>query len=77
MSEAVGDDRDRHHDYDRRDDDDYRRREDDDDDIDDDDGPRTSTHGDAVARRARRIGAFALSMAVVWAYSRHRRSSSR
>ena len=69
MSEAVGDDCDRHHDYDRRDDDDYchrkddddyHRREDDDDNIDDDDdGPRASTHGDAVARRARRIGTFA------------------
>ena len=72
MSEAVGDDCDHHHDYDRRDDDDYRRHKDDNDDIDNDDGPRASTHGDAVAQRVRRIGAFALLMEVVWAYLRHR-----
>ena len=86
MSEAVGDDCNHHHDYDRRDDDDYRRREDNDDyrrceddnnDINDNDGPRASTHGDAVARRVRRIGAFALSMVVVWAYSRSHGSLSR
>ena len=77
MSEAVGDDCDHHHDYDRRNNNDYRHCEDDDNDINNDNRPRASTHGDAVARRARRIGAFALSMAVVWAYSRHRGSLSR